>query len=160
MWKRRLSGNAIKRKFSWIWSISMTGGNKKSGWEDHNETIVAEQEVQYELLDVEDEKFYRGKKWMLLHIWKETFDIPVHFSNKFKTVSVQSIIFLTTNGTLNASKCIKIELSKFDCEFDINAFWCVMKRCDAPLSLLNALCQCVRVCINGVRWFRRTRKHK
>lgn len=40
----------------------MTGGNKKSGWEDHNETIVAEQEVQYELLDVEDEKFYRGKK--------------------------------------------------------------------------------------------------
>lgn len=39
-----------------------TGDNKKSGWEDNSETIVQEQEVHYELLDVEDDKFYRGKR--------------------------------------------------------------------------------------------------
>lgn len=37
---------------------STTGDNGKTVWEDNNDAIVQEQE--YELVDVEDEKYYRG----------------------------------------------------------------------------------------------------
>lgn len=57
-----------KRIFVWILFLSTTAGNKKSGWEDNNATIAQEQEIQYELLDVEDEKFYRGKKNYILEM--------------------------------------------------------------------------------------------
>lgn len=60
---------------------STIGNNKKSGWDDNNEAIVQEQEVQYELLDVEDEKFYRGN-WM---VW--------NLGNQFKFVYI-SIVFI------------------------------------------------------------------
>lgn len=39
---------------------SITANQKETAWEDNNDAIVNEQETQYELLDVEDEKFYRG----------------------------------------------------------------------------------------------------
>lgn len=80
--------------FALISSFPAIGDNKKSGWEDNNETIVPDQEVQYELLDVEDEKFYRGKK--NIAYTRRTISLSCASQN--------SIIFLTTIWILDPSK--------------------------------------------------------
>lgn len=60
-WKFNDRKNQMAWSTKYLWILfALTDDKEISAWEDNTEIIGQEVEAQYELLDVEDEKFYRG----------------------------------------------------------------------------------------------------